>query len=437
MRRLAYDQTASIQEIWDRRQEPPVRLLATVLSAYTRAESITFQDYSCEHLVLSPFELSLFFRSLDFSPSNPPSITLRERATNWLSPIIDFSIIWGSVLHSLQFYDSRKIQSITFEERLRNGPYSTNYQMFERKTADLGRILDIVSSPKPSTLNIRELDFCSLTVRYSKSIYEDFGKWLEVIGGRLEYLSLELNHHEQFFLPTSSFKLSSLKSLRISYANIDLNELKVFLSHSKITLKSLILTNFEFVNSNSEKTFQFLKYIHQTLENLEFLMLHINSKFSYVDFRICLTTSGSGIKAISHGIVEYDYKEFCFFIENLAARVDQSHRPNDLWDSLADSETRDYSKALRINYDDGADSDFDSEDDGADGDYRYNPFGRCEEDKEYIDEDGDEEDPLDGRVREDKEDVLMDDGDDDESRLKDLNYETDDELEYQSDSSDW
>ncbi|RVD81432.1 uncharacterized protein DFL_009296 [Arthrobotrys flagrans] len=295
------------------------------------------------------------------------------------------------------------------DERLKREPYLLGDQKVIG--IDLSRFHTV--SKEPSALNIRELDVCSIPMTYSNENCERFSKWLGTIGPRLEYLNLDLNRPERFLLPTS-LKLSNLKALRISYATIDFNNFKAFLNHSRLTLETLILERFEFVNNNPERCFQFLKYARQTLFNLKFLMMDITTKLHDPYFGIYMTTHGWGPASIANGGIEHSHKYASFFLQNLAAQIDANYQPEDLWDSLANLRTQDYSGALRINHYDGVDYDFDSEDDEDDRDYVYNPFRRHEED----DDDG----------------TLGDgDGDDSDYENEAWNYETDDELEYWSD----
>ncbi|KAK6510272.1 hypothetical protein TWF481_004989 [Arthrobotrys musiformis] len=367
-----YDHTMAIRQIRDGRHRQPTDLLASLFSLFPRLESIAVVEDDWYPLFLSSFEFNIFYPSLDFGPLSPPSAGLKKYASNWMIEVTDISSTWWMVLHSLQLFDSTKIKSVTMGD-IRDGGYGA---------IDLDTSMSLPSRGD-STLNIRELDIITEPTPYTDEVCDKFGKWLGIIGSRLEYLNLDLNAPEKFFLPTS-LKLSNLKSLRLANAIVDFDNVKALLKHSRLTLQNLRIDKFKFDGGDSEMLFQFTKYSRRTLSNLKFLFMDIETQSDSNGFAVHISAHGWGPSSICSGSIKLSEKYVEFFALNLGGHVDSHYRGDDFWESLAKCGSQDFPQALRMNHDDGESSDYNDEDDDSDDD--YDPSGTSDNKPETDDD---------------------------------------------------
>ncbi|KAK6345992.1 hypothetical protein TWF730_010327 [Orbilia blumenaviensis] len=382
---IAYDHTAGARAVFDGRHKLP---LQAVLSLFPRVESIGFRYMTAKRP--SPFEFSLLYPSLGYEPGNCPSRALRGYAKDWMytQSVKEIFACWWLVLNALKSTIPTRIQEMAMEEPLgRPAPHAAQFVIFPHQyTSNLEAFINRSWFEDPPFPNLRRLElyvdlYDHTELRGSKFTGGGFGRWLEKIGGRLEYLSLDIS---SCFLPRGEVRkllvlptgvgMPNLKTLDISSMILDIPNLKAFLTRSKKTLETLILANCWCSNQDEEVIFQLVGFACTVLTSLEVFILDIGQN----GFSVTMTVEGdiaNAGTALCKGNFSNGYwspeppPSYTFSITDLKERVSTSSKAWDLWGSLMFCEPSEEEKVLSHWYSEGCESDFESEGCKSDTDY--------------------------------------------------------------------
>ncbi|KAK6517580.1 hypothetical protein TWF281_004230 [Arthrobotrys megalospora] len=364
---LAYDHTTSLREVYDGRHTVPIALLASVLSAFPRLETIYVRDEFSKDL--SSFEFNIFYPSLGFGPGNCPSDVLRSYATRWLCLPDRLAVSGLSALQTIRPSSLVRAQGSIMNHWARDG----------------------LTGPPFSVSNLRQLDITFQHEDYISIFREGFGQWLEAIGSRLEYLRLGRysaypRPANPLVLPTS-IGIPRLRSLEIQCRDIDVDNVVDFLYRSRATLESLRLQDCISV-INKEIAFRFLKRIRTTLTKLRSLVLF--TEYPETKWGIFIAVDGWAPTALFVGYLRDPTSpvQMHLTLKDLAGQLDANSEAQGFWDALATFHKQDYGAALSLNYGEGGNLEFDVEDHESDSDYQSSDSDEDEylDPYEYVDD---------------------------------------------------